>query len=84
MRLFEASHIPEILREAGLTGSHVDLISEKNGVDRTKLGEHGSYLKWCFISDGMSSACSTPFGDTPYCKGTCAGRFRFEQDFLYN
>ncbi|EKM77727.1 hypothetical protein AGABI1DRAFT_11256, partial [Agaricus bisporus var. burnettii JB137-S8] len=37
MRLFEASHTPEILREAGLAGLHVDLISEKNGVDKTKL-----------------------------------------------
>lgn len=39
MRLFEASHTPEILREAGLAGLHVDLISEKNGVDKTKLGK---------------------------------------------
>ncbi|KAF9447111.1 hypothetical protein P691DRAFT_776367 [Macrolepiota fuliginosa MF-IS2] len=37
MRLFEASHTPEILREAGSAGSHVCLISEKNGVDKVKL-----------------------------------------------
>jgi len=38
MRLFEASHVPEILREAGSAGLHVNYISEKNGVDKTKLG----------------------------------------------
>lgn len=38
MRLFEASHTPEILREAGPAGLHVDSISEKNGVNKTKLG----------------------------------------------
>ncbi|KXN80702.1 Sterigmatocystin 8-O-methyltransferase [Leucoagaricus sp. SymC.cos] len=37
MRLFEASHTPEILREAGPSGLHVDVISEKNGVDKIKL-----------------------------------------------
>jgi hypothetical protein len=38
MRLFEASHTPEILREAGPTGLHVNAISEKSGVDKAKLG----------------------------------------------
>jgi len=38
MRLFEASHVPEILREAGSAGLHVTLISKKNGVDKIKLG----------------------------------------------
>jgi len=38
MRLLEASHVVEILREAGPTGLHVDAISEKNGVDSKKLG----------------------------------------------
>lgn len=37
MRLFEASHVPEILRDAGPAGLHVGLISERNGVDKTKL-----------------------------------------------
>ncbi|PPQ90602.1 hypothetical protein CVT25_007547 [Psilocybe cyanescens] len=39
MRLLEASHVVEILREAGPDGLHVDSISEKNGVKATKLGE---------------------------------------------
>ena len=38
MRLLEASHVVEILREAGPGGLHVDTISEKNGVDPKKLG----------------------------------------------
>ncbi|PPQ86971.1 hypothetical protein CVT25_009763 [Psilocybe cyanescens] len=37
MRLLEASHVVEILREAGPDGLHVDSISEKNGVKATKL-----------------------------------------------
>ncbi|KAJ3569053.1 hypothetical protein NP233_g5308 [Leucocoprinus birnbaumii] len=37
MRLFEASHVPEILREAGPAGLHVNIISKKNGVDKIKL-----------------------------------------------
>ncbi|KAF8908192.1 hypothetical protein CPB84DRAFT_1744364 [Gymnopilus junonius] len=37
MRLLEASHVPEILREAGPEGLHVDGISRKNGVQATKL-----------------------------------------------
>ncbi|PPQ92568.1 hypothetical protein CVT25_010511, partial [Psilocybe cyanescens] len=37
MRLLEASHVVEILREAGPDGLHVDGISEKNGVKATKL-----------------------------------------------
>ena len=39
MRLLEASHVVEILREAGPAGLHVDIISVHNGVDSTKLGE---------------------------------------------
>ncbi|KAG5734155.1 Sterigmatocystin 8-O-methyltransferase [Termitomyces sp. T112] len=37
MRLLEASHTVEILREAGPNGLHVDLISQRNGVDSGKL-----------------------------------------------
>ncbi|KAF4566171.1 ich1-like protein [Pleurotus pulmonarius] len=37
MRLFEASHVPEILREAGPDGLHVEKIAERNGVDASKL-----------------------------------------------
>jgi hypothetical protein len=37
MRLLEASHTVEILREAGPNGLHVDAISERNGVESTKL-----------------------------------------------
>ncbi|KAF9531423.1 hypothetical protein CPB83DRAFT_809100 [Crepidotus variabilis] len=37
MRILEASHIVEILREAGSQGLHVQVISEKNGVDASKL-----------------------------------------------
>ncbi|PPQ94314.1 hypothetical protein CVT25_005044, partial [Psilocybe cyanescens] len=37
MRLLEASHVVEILREAGPDGLHVDSISEKNGVKAIKL-----------------------------------------------
>jgi len=38
MRLLEASHVVEILREAGPQGLHVGDISKKNGVDAKKLG----------------------------------------------
>lgn len=38
MRLLEASHVVEILREAGPQGLHVSDISKKNGVDAKKLG----------------------------------------------
>jgi len=38
MRLLEASHVVEILREAGPQGLHVRDISKKNGVDAKKLG----------------------------------------------
>ncbi|KAG6918807.1 hypothetical protein DXG01_011559 [Tephrocybe rancida] len=37
IRLLEASHTVEILREAGPDGLHVDLISHRNGVDSGKL-----------------------------------------------
>ncbi|KAG5642068.1 hypothetical protein DXG03_003645 [Asterophora parasitica] len=37
LRLLEASHTVEILREAGPQGLHVDLISQRNGVDSAKL-----------------------------------------------
>lgn len=37
MRLLEASHTAEILREAGPNGLHVDAISEQTGVESTKL-----------------------------------------------
>ncbi|PPR01314.1 hypothetical protein CVT24_006347 [Panaeolus cyanescens] len=37
MRLLEASHVVEILKEAGPGGLHVHAISEKNGVDPCKL-----------------------------------------------
>ncbi|KAF8066927.1 O-methyltransferase [Lyophyllum atratum] len=37
LRLLEASHTVEILREAGLDGLHVDVISERNGVESGKL-----------------------------------------------
>jgi hypothetical protein len=42
MRLLEASHTIEILREAGTQGLHVDAISQQNGVESGKLG-------WFFI-----------------------------------
>lgn len=38
MRLLEASHVVEILREAGPGGLNVQLISQKNGVAANKLG----------------------------------------------
>ncbi|ESK91595.1 ich1 protein [Moniliophthora roreri MCA 2997] len=37
MRLFEASHTPEILQKAGPDGLHVAKISEENGVEESKL-----------------------------------------------
>ncbi|KAJ4474486.1 O-methyltransferase [Lentinula aciculospora] len=40
LRLLEASHTVEILREAGPNGLHVKLIAEKNGVDKNKLESH--------------------------------------------
>jgi hypothetical protein len=42
MRLLEASHVVEILREAGPQGLHVEAISEKNGVNPKKLGSLSS------------------------------------------
>ena len=39
MRLLEASHVVEILREAGPSGLHVGIISERNGVETNKLGQ---------------------------------------------
>jgi hypothetical protein len=39
MRLLEASHVVEILREAGPSGLHVGTISERNGVETNKLGQ---------------------------------------------
>ena len=39
MRLLEASHVVEILREAGPFGLHVGIISERNGVETNKLGQ---------------------------------------------
>lgn len=38
MRLLEASHVVEILREAGPAGLDVRSISAKNGVSPNKLG----------------------------------------------
>ncbi|KAG6865359.1 hypothetical protein C0991_003211 [Blastosporella zonata] len=37
MRLLEASHTVEILREAGPNGLHVNVIAQRNGVDSGKL-----------------------------------------------
>ncbi|KAJ7581877.1 hypothetical protein C8J56DRAFT_1101383 [Mycena floridula] len=37
LRLLEASHTVEILRHAGSSGIHVNLIAEKNNVDKNKL-----------------------------------------------
>ena len=39
MRLLEASHVVEILREAGPFGLHVGIISERNSVETNKLGQ---------------------------------------------
>lgn len=39
MRILEAAHVVEILRESGPDGVHVQAISEKNGVAASKLGE---------------------------------------------
>jgi hypothetical protein len=39
MRILEASHVVEILREAGPSGLHVGIISERNGVEKKKLGQ---------------------------------------------
>ena len=39
MRILEASHVVEILREAGPSGLHVGIISKKNGVETNKLGQ---------------------------------------------
>lgn len=44
MRLLEASHTVEILREAGPEGLHVDIISEQNGVESCKLGSGVFFL----------------------------------------
>lgn len=54
MRLFEASHVPEILREAGPDGLHVEKIAERNGVDASKLGESRSHhIITCFVHWGF-------------------------------
>jgi hypothetical protein len=43
MRILEASHVVEILRESGPAGLHVGIISEKNGVETSKLGQLYSF-----------------------------------------
>ncbi|KAJ3910913.1 hypothetical protein F5877DRAFT_73570 [Lentinula edodes] len=40
LSLLEASHMVEILREASPDGLHVEIIAEKNSVDKNKLGDH--------------------------------------------
>ena len=40
LRLLEASHTVEILREAGTDGLHVSHISKQSGVEETKLGSY--------------------------------------------
>ncbi|KAJ3792082.1 hypothetical protein GGU11DRAFT_659279, partial [Lentinula aff. detonsa] len=37
LRLIEASHMVEILCKAGLSGLHVKLSAEENGIDKNKL-----------------------------------------------
>jgi len=44
MRFLEASHVVEILREAGPGGLHVEEISKKNGVKASKLGKQGAII----------------------------------------
>ena len=39
MRILEASHIVEILREAGASGLHIKSISEQSGIEASKLGQ---------------------------------------------
>ena len=39
MRILEASHIAEILREAGPPGLHIKSISEQSGIEASKLGQ---------------------------------------------
>jgi len=46
MRLLEASHTVEILREAGPQGLHVDAISQQNGVESSKLGRFTSVSRF--------------------------------------
>jgi hypothetical protein len=44
MRLLEASHTVEILRDAGPDGMHVKDIAERNGAESGKLGAYFSFL----------------------------------------
>jgi len=44
MRLLEASHTVEILRDAGPDGMHVKDIAERNGTESGKLGAYFSFL----------------------------------------
>ncbi|KAK7062641.1 hypothetical protein VNI00_000129 [Paramarasmius palmivorus] len=46
MRLFEASHTPEILQKAGPGGLHVKIISEETGIDESKLGWDSIFLSY--------------------------------------
>jgi hypothetical protein len=39
IRILEASHIVEILREAGAPGLHIKSISEQSGIEASKLGQ---------------------------------------------
>jgi len=39
MRIVEAAHVVEILREHGSPGMHVDRIAQLCGIDASKLGE---------------------------------------------
>ena len=79
MRMLEASHVVEILREAGPSGLHVGIISDKNGVETNKLGRlcscQYSSLE-CELKQLLTSPYSQTPGNTSYTTRGLARRFR--------
>ena len=79
MRLLEASHVVEILREAGPSGLHVGIISERNGVESNKLGQlYNLALEYELMQIIIlsNSPHSQTFSNTSYATRGLAGRFR--------
>jgi hypothetical protein len=66
MRLLEATHTAELLREAGSDGMHIEQISEKVDVDATYAGKHISvlYPEYEMSIASSNSPCFPYIGDT--------------------
>jgi hypothetical protein len=82
MRLLEATHTVEILRDAGPAGLHVDRIAEMNGMDARKLGERHSVRSfgWSVANGALpSSVLLIPDVVFPSIRVASASTFRVRQ-----